>query len=72
MRVAETDGRRGLRTCGEAATAAQQNLHGRYRVDVVIVDADSLEGKIDVVEFGRGVVNEARAARVRRSGRVRN
>ena len=58
MSVAETDGRRGLRTCGEAAAAAEQDLHGRYRVNIVVVDADALICEVHVVELGSRVMNE--------------
>ena len=58
MRVAETDGRRGVRTCGEAAAAAEQDLHGRYRVYIVVVDADALICEVHMVELGSRVVDE--------------
>ena len=62
MRAAETDGRRGLRTCGEAAAAAQQDLHSRYRVYIVVVDADALICEVHVVELGSRVMNEPMSA----------
>ena len=51
----KTDGSRKRHTCREAAATAQQYLHGRYGIDIVIMDADTFECKIYMVELRVGI-----------------
>ena len=64
--------RAGRHTCGEAAATAQENLDSRYRVHVVVVDANALKRKIHMVELRLGIVDELVTTSVCRQSSVRD